>query len=248
MIRAHGSRAGVTLLELLIAVTLLSALSLGILLSLRVGLNAMEKTNARFLANRRVLGAQRILEQELANLMPVSALCMPPAGPPGPSIRFFQGEPDSMRFATSYSIQGAARGAPVIAELHIIPGENGVGVRLIVNEIPWTGPLASGATCMGVVFDPVFNRPVVRFRPIETGPHSFVLADRLATCHFLYREPVALDQPEQWVDRWVRLGEWPTAVRVEMTPLAADASRLPLLPVTVPIRVNRDPNYNYATW
>lgn len=248
MMRIRSSRAGVTLLELLIAVTLLSALSVGILLSLRVGLNAMEKTNARFLANRRVLGAQRILEQELANLMPASALCLPPTGPPGPSIRFFQGDPDSMRFVTSYSIQGAARGVPVIAELHILPGENGVGVRLVVNEIPWTGPLASGATCMGMILDPVSNRPLVRFRPIETGPNSFVLADRLATCRFLYREPVAVDQPEQWVDRWIRLEEWPTAIRVEMTPLDSDASRLPLLPVTVPVRVNRDPNYSYATW
>ena len=59
------STAGVTLMELLIAVLLLSLLSVGLLFALRIGLNAYSKTQTRLMDNRRVAGAQRILEQEL---------------------------------------------------------------------------------------------------------------------------------------------------------------------------------------
>jgi len=64
-------RAGVTLLELLLAVSLLGLLSAGILMALRVGANAMQKANARLIDNRRMNGVQRILEQEIAGFMPV---------------------------------------------------------------------------------------------------------------------------------------------------------------------------------
>jgi type II secretory pathway pseudopilin PulG len=247
MKRLEG-RAGVTLLELLIAVTLLAALSIGILFSLRVGLNAMEKTNARFLANRRVLGAQRILEQQIANLIPAAAQCMAAPGQGGPSVRFFQGEPQAMRFATTYSIQSAARGVPMIAELAVIAGAEGRGVRLVVNEIPFAGPMVAGRACAGLIADPASNRQRIQFRPIEVGPYSFVLADHLAFCRFLYREPPRGEAPEQWLPEWPNPNDWPTAVRVEMAPLEPDPARLQTLPLTVPVRVNRDPNHFYATW
>jgi hypothetical protein len=245
---AARGRAGVTLLELLIAVSLLSALSIGILFSLRVGLNAMEKTNSRFLMNRRVLGAQRILEQQIANFIPAAAQCMAAPEQRGPSVRFFQGEPETMRFATSYSIQSAARGVPMIAEFAVIAGEAGRGVRLVVNEIPFAGPMVAGRSCTGIGVDPAANRQFIQFRPVEIGPYSYVLADKLAYCRFLYREPPRKETPERWLPAWPYIAEWPTAIRVEMAPLEADPARLPILPITVPVRVNRDPNFLYATW
>src|SRR5205085_4277011 len=68
-------QAGLTLMEVLIAVSLLSLLSVGMLIAMRVGLSAMAKANARLIDDRRVAGAQRILEQEIAGFMPVKALC-----------------------------------------------------------------------------------------------------------------------------------------------------------------------------
>ena len=49
-----------------------------------------------------------------------------------------------MRFVTSYSLQDAWRGRPQIAALQVIPGADGAGVRLIVNETPYTGPAQAG--------------------------------------------------------------------------------------------------------
>src|SRR5436305_1645700 len=68
---------GVTLIELLSAVTLVALLSVGMLFAMRVGLNAMEKSNATLMANRRVASVQRILEGQVTNIMPVTALCNP---------------------------------------------------------------------------------------------------------------------------------------------------------------------------
>ena len=85
------SRSGVTLIEVLIAVSLLSLLSLGILMALRVGMNAMAKAQKKLMDNRRAAGAQRILAQQLAGFIPVIAEFSPSPDAPGgvkiPSFR-----------------------------------------------------------------------------------------------------------------------------------------------------------------
>jgi len=71
------------------------------LTALRVGVNGMVKANARLMDNRRAAGAQRILEDQIAGFMPVVANCVRGADRPC-RLPFFQGEPQSMRFVSSY--------------------------------------------------------------------------------------------------------------------------------------------------
>src|ERR1044071_4965888 len=98
---------GLTLMEVLIAVALLSLLSIGMLIALRVGLSATAKANARLMDDRRGAGTQRILEQEIPGFIPVTAECgaTPAIAVAKPKAQFFQGEPQSMRFVSSYSLQ-----------------------------------------------------------------------------------------------------------------------------------------------
>jgi len=240
--------SGVTLIELLIAISLLSLLSVGMLMALRVGLNALDKANSKLMANRRAASTERILESQIAGLMPASADC--PAGPPdAPPVRvpFFAGEPQSMRFVSTYSLEEAARGYPRILEFQVIPGEQNRGVRLIVNETLYTGPLSAGASCLGLLPDPALGGALApQFRAIEAGPHSFVLADRLAFCRFFDKGRETLRPPAlaSWLPEW-RWPRWPAAVRVEMAPLEPARSRVPLAGLTVPIYVNRIPNVSY---
>src|SRR3954447_4526096 len=70
-----GANAGVTLMELLIAVTLFSLLSLAMMYAFRIGLMAYSKTQTRLMDNRRVAGAQRILEQQIQGMIRVVAVC-----------------------------------------------------------------------------------------------------------------------------------------------------------------------------
>ena len=124
--RPRRGNSGLTLMEVLIAVSLLSLLSIGMLIALRVSLGALGKTNTKLIDNRRVAGTQRILEQEIAGFVPVMALCGPTPGPNGPKERtpFFQGEPQAMRFVSTYSLEEAWRGSPQILEFSVIPRED----------------------------------------------------------------------------------------------------------------------------
>lgn len=238
--RGRLKSAGVTLMELLIAVTLLSLLSVGIVISLRVGLSAMRKSDSRLMANRRVTGVERILTEQISGIMPVVANCQSPDGAVT-KIAFFEGEPQSMRLASTYSLQQGARGIPMILEYQVIPGENNRGVRLVVNERWYTGPMAAGLTCVGVAPDPLTSLTAAVFLPIAVGPSSFVLADKLSYCRFDFRELVPGTHDMAWVPKWTQPQLLPDAIRINMAPLEASAGSLEPVTLTLPVHVTRHP-------
>jgi hypothetical protein len=246
--RRHGT-AGFTLVEVLIATTLVMAITTGILIALRVGIDAMDHADARLMHNRRVMAVERILVAQASDIVPAMTTCQPRnSEDPGESIAFFQGEPQTMRFITSYSLNEGSRGLPQLLEYQVIPGEHGEGVRLVVNEHLYSGPRSARAFCSGTRVDEALGAPVPVFAPVEIGPGSFVIADKLAACHFEFLQPDkdSREKPSVWVPRWVR-PVLPDAIRVVMGPLDPGASQLPLQTLTIPVRVNRDPSVDYAT-
>src|SRR5436190_22960641 len=86
----HSSNAGITLLEVVIAVSLLSLLTVGVTTALRLGLSALSKTNTRLMANRRVTGAQQVLQEQLEGLMQVVVLYGNPGERPNVTLPFFK--------------------------------------------------------------------------------------------------------------------------------------------------------------
>ena len=144
-----------------------------------------------------------------------------------------------MRLASSYSLQEGSRGLPMILEYLVIPGENFEGVRLVVNEHLYTGPRGAGQFCAP-------SRPAAQFLPIQTGPASFVLADKLAYCRFSYRELMPSPQPARWVRIWTKQQYLPNAVRIEMAPLKPNSGRLEPVTLTMPVHVTRLPMEDYA--
>ncbi len=246
--KSCGARqnAGVTLIELLIAVLLLSLLSVGIVITLRVALSAMNKSESKLMTNRRVSSIERILDQEIEGIMPVTADCQPRPDVVGPTMTFFQGETQSMRLASTYSLQQGERGLPMILEYQVIPGDEGEGVRLIVNEHWYTGPRGAGIYCLGPggASEDEGGPPGPRFAPIAIGPDSFVLVDKLAYCRFSFRDPRMPGQTPIWVQRWVK-DVLPSAIRIEMAPLAPDLGRLQPVTLTIPVHVTRLPLVPY---
>ena len=176
--------SGTTLIEVLIAVTLLSLLSVGMLTAMRVGFMAYSKTTNKLMENRRVAGAQRVVQEELEGMMPVVAACgEAPEAAPVKTV-FFEGQAQTIRLVSTFSLQQGWRGQPQILELFVIPGEEGRGVRLVVNEIPYTGPIGMARICTGRTRDPLTGGNLAMFAPVQAGPNSFVLADKLAYCRF----------------------------------------------------------------
>jgi len=242
------SDAGFTLVEILIASTLLMALTTGILMALRVGLNAMDHADTRLMHNRRVMAVEGIFAAQVSDIVATMTTCQPQSEEDqGKTIAFFQGEPQTLRFISSYSLNDSSRGVPQLLEYQVIPGENGEGVRLIVNENLYSGPLSARPFCMGTRVDDDTHATVPIFPPVRIGPGSFVIADQLAACHFEFLQPNADSRrkPSTWVPRWTR-PVLPDAIRLVMVPLAPEASQLPLLSLTVPVRVNLDPSVSYA--
>ncbi|HLY19162.1 MAG TPA: hypothetical protein VKR61_18165 [Bryobacteraceae bacterium] len=246
MRRRAPSEAGLTLIEVLLAVSLLSLLSVGMLAAIRMGFDALHRTDAHLMENRRVAVTQRLLDQEIAGLMPVQTLCAPDTETPPTPFSFFQGQPQTMRLVSIYSLQEAWRGRPRILEFQVIAGDQGRGVRLIVNEIPYTTPLSAGLSCTGMAADPVTGMQVPQFRPIQVGPQSFVLADKLAYCRFAYLEQAQPPPVEpRWLTNWSQKG-WPAGVRVEMAPLEDNRARLRPMTITTALPINRNPDKDYV--
>ena len=114
-----------------------------------------------------------------------------------------------------------------------------------MNERYYSGPISAGSLCLGFSPDPTTGRPSPHFLPVAAGPSSFVLADHLAYCRFVYRETLPPPELEKWWPVWNR-PLLPSAVRIEMAPLRVDPGSPPMMTVTAPIRVNRDPMQTYA--
>jgi hypothetical protein len=246
MKRRLPSTAGVTLMEVLIAVTLLSLLTVGMAMAMRVGFNAFTKTDGHLMDNRRVAGAQRVLEQELEGMMPLVLPCLGGGdGFNGQKFAMFEGDAQVMRLVSNFSLQQAWRGAPVELELFVIPGDEGHGVRLVVNELPYY-PLETAKVCKGFSLDPASMGLTLYARP-QASEHSFVLADKLAFCRFSYLQHPVPDAslPAVWLPKLAYQG-WPRAVRIDMAPLEADPSRLQPQAMSVPLRVYRAPEITYG--
>jgi len=237
--------AGVTLIEVLVAVTLLSLLSLGMVMAMRVGLAAYSKTETKLMDNRRVAGAQRILQSQLEGLVPAFVMCG--AGQAGAGTRavLFQGSPEGMWMVSTFSLREGWRGQPQILQLYVIPNDEG-GVRLVVNEIPYTGPVGASQYCTGTIGIAGTISRLAQMMPTRTGAQTFVLADKLAFCRFSYYSPSNLMyDPPAWQPAWASKG-WPLAVRIEMAPAEIDPSRLQPITVTAPLHVSRDADKVYT--
>jgi len=62
---------GFTLIEVMIAVTLVAAISTTMLFAIRTALITLQKTDDRLMSNRRVMSVERILGNQLGGVMPV---------------------------------------------------------------------------------------------------------------------------------------------------------------------------------
>jgi prepilin-type N-terminal cleavage/methylation domain-containing protein len=212
------SERGFTLIELVIAITLVSAISAGMLLSLRTGILTLEKTEARLQENRRVVAIQKMLIEQLAETMPAMGDCLA-----GGRVPLFSGTDRVLHFVTSYSLGEGSRGAPQYVQILIVPDPQG-GLRLVEEERLFFGPSSSAPFCA----------------PFDPTPQSFEITRGLAACRIIYREYTP-DNPNggNWVPVWNR-PNLPSAIRIEMTPLRVDPAHLAVQTVDVPIRINRE--------
>jgi general secretion pathway protein J len=237
-------RAGMTLLEVLIAVTLLAVLSVGMMTAMRIGISALSRTDRKLMDNRRVAGAQRIVEQELQGLIPIVGPCNGGAGESKDRYVLFSGQSGSVTLISGFSLQQAWRGRPQLLQIFTTPDDQG-GTRLVVNETPYGGPFGGGPICIPGDTDPETGGHIASFAAPSVGPATFVLADHLRAVRFEFLDaPKKPGEPGLWTATWNH-GKWPFGIRIEMVPMEPSPARLQPITVIAPLYVNRVPGVKY---
>ncbi len=220
------AQRGVTLIELMIAVSITAVITVGLLFALRTSIVAYEKTSDRLHSNRQQLSRNQILSRELGGVMPVMSPC-------GTSnVPYFFGASDSLRIVSSYSIAEGFRGYPQILDFETRRTSSGA-LQLVVTEYPYTGPASTASLCA----------PSSSLGSSEGAAEPFVLADDLLSSTFSYRgnsNPLAAKLEANWATDWKNSNTLPLAIRVELKPRTAPGGGLPAVNVTVPLHVDRD--------
>ena len=220
----RGNRErGVTLIELMIAIVLVSALAVGMLMAIRSGLTAMDRINVRLEENRRVVGIQQIVVSQIDGAIPLTGLCR------------LNGLADSLQLVTNYSIGGGARGFPQIVLFSVVPDPSG-GFQLREVEAPYPR-----AACEAdQVSSPGAPAPIAPTPAASPNAETLVLARHLYSARFSYRGPPRADGTivNVWTDSW-NLPVLPGAVRIETVPLDGPTSNLPALADNATIHVTK---------
>ena len=221
-----------TLIEVLVAVTLLGMLSVGLVMSFQVGASSWQTTRERLTLDRRIATANQILNSTLAGIVPFFG-----ESQESESGRrrffFFQGEPLSMRFVSSYSVTEGPRGGLNVFELQIVDSPR--GRRILLNQSPFESPVGLSRFIDGFYQDPERGWMRPRFRPIVPYATSLVIVDELEECEFRYLEkPPGIEPPTKWLPAWVEQFKLPEAVAINVLP-KIDGVRLRPVSIEAPV-------------
>jgi prepilin-type N-terminal cleavage/methylation domain-containing protein len=187
---------GVTLIELLVAITLLGFVSLGLLFAMRIGINSWQRGDARLAADRAVVTAADLITAQLASAQARNVGW----GPLEHRVSFllFDGSAERLHFLTRYSVAARERGGSYLAEYwfeHNARNE----CRLLYNEYPFRNDNDAAAVVDQVVDDR--SGMAVLYRAPHAGPNTRILYTRIHDCAFEYLiEPT--DRPVYWGRFW----------------------------------------------
>ena len=218
-------RAGFTLIELIVAITLVSAIVAGMLAALRGGLLTLERVGTRIQESRGALGLDQMIRRQIGGVLPAVGDCAQNATM---AVRspLFRGNPSAMFFVTSYSMTEGARGYPRLVEYRVLPNNDGTS-RLVVEEMLFASPATTTKFCS----------PPGLLRPLERPQQSMVLAPRLASARIFYREVnPATRLGGAWLAEWTA-SNLPYAIRIDLEPAAS---------ITVPLHISREYQEVYA--
>lgn len=220
-----GRTRGFTLIELIIAITLVSAIVAGMLSAMRGGLLTLERVQNRIQDSRGTLGLDQMIRRQIGGILPAQGDC---AIDERSSFRgpVFRGNPSAMIFVTTYSVTEGARGYPHLVEYRVAPNTDGT-LRVVMEEMLFASP----ATTRGFCAAPNL------VRPMEPSGRSMVIAARVTDARISYRQMDPFTHlGGEWVAEWTQ-PTLPHAIRIDMQPVGS---------IAVPLHVSRDPQVIYA--
>jgi hypothetical protein len=203
--------------------TVLSLLATTILFSWRIAAGAWQKASSHLERSRTVLAVNQLLEEQMSSMLPYRVL-----NSDGIPELFFQGEAQTTRFLSSYSMAGRTASGLYRIEYQVVDGPNGAK-QLLMNE--YTVQSREELASLMSAPDPALKEQLFRFAPFERTPQTFTLIESLKDCRFEYYKPPVPPDPGSWVSRWISLrGELPGGMAIRMV---APADTADLKPVSV---------------
>lgn len=203
----HRNAAGFSLLEVLLAITLLALLLTGAMSGIRTATRAMHAGEQTIERTNRLRVAQEFIRREIGRSLPLAF-----GQEHGSGANFvFQGEKDFLRFVAPMPGH-LSRGGPYVQTLELARGRNGL-------QLVFTHNMLNG-------FD------LDKLKP-DDG-QAVMLLDGIRRGRFEYRKFDDQNELEDWKDDWENPSLLPVMVRIdlEMTPesgLVWPAMEIPLI-------------------
>jgi general secretion pathway protein J len=186
--RTVGQR-GFTLLELLLALTLLALLMAAAMGGIRAATRAMHSGEAVIDRTNRLRVAQEFIRREVSRILPLAF-----GQEQGTGTNFvFQGEKDFMRFVAAMPGH-LSRGGPYVQSLELARGRNGL-------QLLFTHQMLNG-----------FDLEKLSSKDVE----PVVLLDGIRAGRFQFRKFDDQGKLEDWDDDWEDPGTLPVMVRIEL--------------------------------
>ncbi len=202
---------GFTLLELLIAMTLLGLLMLGLFGGLRLGARVWEASDARSADRARIEAVQRFIRTYLGQARPLAA-----ADRTGDDVVAFVGRGERLDFTAVLPAYLSAGGFEHVA-LSLAEGDNGQG--LVLEH----GPLQRREDGRAELFQ------------LDDAENS-VLLDNLVAVEFSYYGARGRGEDAEWTDRWDDDQRLPLLVRIRIEFPESDRRIWPELTVALRIQ------------
>ena len=186
--RAAAADAGFTLVELLVAITLLALITTVLFGGLRFGTRAAAAVAVRVDRSSEIAGAYDFMQGELAD-----ARLLPPSIDPSQPAMSFDGQPDAVSFV---AIPPAYLALGGYHRLHVMTEGSGPNRRMIVEwqQIPRGAWPADAATLQ-----------------------PSVLLDKVGSVAFGYFGVAEANHPPEWQDHWTDRTDLPQMIRLRVT-------------------------------
>lgn len=197
----NARQGGFTLLELLVAVSLLALLMAMLFAGLNAGTRHIGRQSERLDRASRTVLAQNFLRMQLAD-----ARALTPSNVPSDSIAF-DGRADGLDFVSA-APQAVAVGGLQVLSLGIVEARGAGSEQLLVGWRPFTGSGAGASAAAAVA-----------------SAHRTALLDHIQEAAFAYFGVVDPGQAPNWHATWRNMSYLPSLVRLSVT--FADGQQMP---------------------
>jgi prepilin-type N-terminal cleavage/methylation domain-containing protein len=196
MTPSHRSEQGFTLLEIIVAVTLVAMLAVGLWSVLRISIRTWSRGTDFIDTNQRHRSIIDMVRKQIASAYNLSAPADPILGiAPYP---IFNGVETSFQFISLNSLQFQESPGLTLVTYEIAQGSKN-DCSLIEKESRYLGQI------------PDLLNPAI-------GERTTPILENLTSCLFEYFDPGNNDNPSQWVREWdaMKIGRLPSAVSITM--------------------------------